>query len=378
LVSRFDCVLAAVLHEDPSVTPQIINFTNEMAKSKFSPFIERSNQKIGDDIEGFGYVKTAEDIKGLERILREAEFLDNFMVGAGSGGFKVRSVTDAGSNWRIIEWETGAVWRVGTSKNVWTREYLTYPITSEEDLEDLELPDPDDPTRYEEVEKSIEYVVDKGFFPVCSINGFFSGVWYYLRGPLDVVLMDMYRRREFYKKVLAILGEFNLRAEKNLLERGAMMIGWVDDLGYSSGTFMSPKLYEELIYPWHVKAINLAHKYGAFVNMHSHGNVNAIVPLLVEAKLDVLNPIGPTDNMNLRDLKERYGDRLCLQGGLSKEIGLMSPDELREHLIDRIRIGSPGGGFILGSEGGIPYEMSVECFRGLIRLSRRYRKNKPP
>jgi len=85
LVSRFDCVLAAVLHEDPSVTHQIINFTNEMAKSKFSPFIGRPNLKIEDGIEGFGYVKTAEDVKGLERALREAEFLDNFMVG--SGGF---------------------------------------------------------------------------------------------------------------------------------------------------------------------------------------------------------------------------------------------------------------------------------------------------
>jgi len=190
--------------------------------------------------------------------------------------------------------------------------------------------------------------------------------------------MDMYKRREFYKKVLAILGEFNLRAEKNLLERGAMMIGWVDDLGYKDGTFMGPDLYEELIYPWHVKAINLAHKYGAFANMHSHGNVNAIVPLLVKAQLDVLNPIGPTDNMDLKNLKERYGDRLCLQGGLSKNIGLMSPDELREHLVDRIRVGSPRGGFILSSEGGIPYEMSVERFRDLLRLSRKYRKNKPP
>jgi len=371
-------MLAAVLHEEPPVTPQIMSFTSEMAKSKFSSFTGGSDLKSGGEVEGFGYVKSAENVKGLERILKEAEFLDNFMVGVGSGCFKFKNVTDAGPNWHVVEWETGAVWRVGTDRSVWAREYLTYPITSKEDLDSLELPDPDDPTRYEGVEKSIEYVVDRGFFPICSINGFFSGVWYYLRGPLDVVLMDMYKRREFYKKVLAILGEFNLRAEKNLLERGAMMIGWVDDLGYKDGTFMSPDLYEELIYPWHVKAINLAHKYGAFANMHSHGNVNAIVPLLVKAQLDVLNPIGPTDNMDLKNLKERYGDRLCLQGGLSKNIGLMSPDELREHLVDRIRVGSPGGGFILSSEGGIPYEMSVERFRDLLRLSRKYRKNKPP
>jgi len=173
------------------------------------------------------------------------------------------------------------------------------------------------------------------------------------------------------------IGEFNLRAEKNLLERGAMMIGWVDDLGYNKGTFMSPKLYEELIYPWHKKAIDLSHKHGAFVNMHSHGNINAIIPLLVKANLDVLNPIGPSDNMDLETLKEKYGDRLCLQGGLSKHIGFMSPDDLRNHIIDRLRIGSPEGGFILSSEGDLPYEMNFENFKAFLSISRRYRRNKP-
>jgi uroporphyrinogen-III decarboxylase len=81
--------------------------------------------------------------------------------------------------------------------------------------------------------------------------------------------------------------------------------------------------------------------------------------------------------MNLKELKEKYGDKLCLQGGLSKHIGFMSIDELREHLLDRLRIGSPGGGFILSSEGDIPYEMSIESFQAFIRMSKKYRRNKP-
>jgi len=41
-------------------------------------------------------------------------------------------------------------------KNVWAREYLKYPVESEEDLDRLELPDPDDPERYEGVEEAIK------------------------------------------------------------------------------------------------------------------------------------------------------------------------------------------------------------------------------
>jgi len=42
-----------------------------------------------------------------------------------------------------------------------------------------------------------------------------------------------------------------------------------------------------------------------------------------------------------------------------------------------MRIGSPGGGFILSSEGDLPYEMNYENFRTFLNISRKYRRNKP-
>jgi len=315
-INRFECVLSAVLHEDPKVVPQIIGFTTEMARAKLMPFLEKGSANLHEE-KNSGLIKRSEVARRFKKALRIAKHLDVFIIHAGSGAFRVVKTEESEEKWRIAEWETGAVWRMGTVKNVWAREYIKYPVECEEDLEDLELPDPDDPERYEGLEKIIKYIAEEGFFPSCSINGFFSGVWYYIRGPLHRILRDMYANRAFFVKLLRKVGEFNLKAEKNLLERGAMMIGWADDLGYNKGTFMSPKLYEELIFPWHKKAIKLAHKYGAFVNMHSHGNINAILPLLVDAGLDILNPIGPSDNMDLGALKEKYGDKLCLQGGLA-------------------------------------------------------------
>jgi uroporphyrinogen decarboxylase len=374
-VNRFECVLSAVLHEDPEVVPQTISFTIEMAKAKLMPLLEKRSADVQEVESPSRRSGRTEVARRLRKALREAELLDIFIIGAGGGGFRTVKTTSCGGRWRTVEWETGAVWRMGTVRNVWAREYLKYPVESEEDLDRLELPDPDDAERYEGVEEAIKYITERGFFPSCSINGFFSGVWYFIRGPLHKILRDIYIKRDFFAELIRRVGEFNLRAEKNLLERGAMMIGWVDDLGYNKGPFMNPKLYEELILPWHKKAIDLAHKYGAFVNMHSHGNINAIVPLLVEAGLDILNPIGPSDNMNLAAIKEKYGDKLCLQGGLSKHIGFMSAEELKNHLIDVISKGSPGGGFILSSEGSLPYEMKPENFMLFVDLSRKYRRN---
>ncbi|MEM3715672.1 MAG: uroporphyrinogen decarboxylase family protein [Candidatus Bathyarchaeia archaeon] len=362
-VSRFNCVLAALFHEDPPIIPQVLDFTNDASKAKFIPLAELSATNPG--------------LKELEIAVKIANYMDNFVISVANAGFKIKRVIETGEDWKVVEWETGAKWRIGTERNIWARQYIEYPVKAEEDIDKIELPDPDDPSRYEGVEKAIKHVVERGFFPSCSINGFFSGVWYFLRGPLETILKDIYVRRDFYRKLIAKIGEFNLKAEKNLLERGAMMIEWPDDLGHSRGTFVSPKLYEDLIFPWHAKAIELAHKYGAFVNMHSHGKIDAFIPLLVRAKLDMLNPVGPTDNMDLKDLKEKYGGEICFLGGLSKNIGLMSAANLREHLLDRLRVGAPGGGFILGSEGGIPMEMSIENFNFLLKASKKYRKNSP-
>jgi uroporphyrinogen-III decarboxylase len=380
LLNRFECVLSTLLHEEPPVTPQVLGFTNEMSRAKFIPIIEadiaRRSLEFESEVSSALCEITAAGLKHIDKALKVAEYMDNFIVGVGGGGIRVKRVIEIGEEWNIVEWETGAKWRVGTSKTIWARQYVDYPVKTEDDLDNLELPDPDDPSRYEGVEKAIKYVVDRGFFPACGINGFFSGVWYFLRGPLEVILKDMYMRRDFVKKLITKFGEFNLKAEKNLLERGAMMIDWPDDLGYRSGTFMNPKIYEDLIFPWHAKAIEMAHKYGAFINMHSHGNIASLVPLLVKADLDMLNPVGPTDNMDLKSLKEKYGDKLCFLGGLSKNIGFMSVKELKEHLLDRLRVGAPGGGYILGSEGDIPVEMSVENFELLLKMSKKYRRNK--
>jgi len=375
--NRFECVLATVLHEDPIVVPQIIGFTNDMARLKFMPLMERDQGEARREVGEPTQKVVADAYANIEPMLREANFLDNYIVSVGNGGFRVTKTTTVEPKWSLEEWETGAVWRRGTAENVWAREYVKYPVECEDDLGTLELPDPDNPERYKGLEKALRYVRERGFFPKCDINGFFSGVWYFLRGPLHTILKDIYLRRQFFEKLLAKLGEFNLKAEKNLLERGAMMIGWVDDMGYNKGTFMSPKLYKELILPWHKRAIDLAHRHGAFVDMHSHGNINAIVPFLVKAKLDVLNPVGPSDNMDLKILKENYGDRLCLRGGLSKHVGFMNLDELKEHVMDRLRVGSIGGGFMLSSEGDLPYEMNPKNFVAFIMMSRRCRRNMP-
>lgn len=119
---------------------------------------------------------------------------------------------------------------------------------------------------------------------------------------------------------------------------------------------------------------DLCHEYGACVNMHSHRNINAILRLLVNAGVDTLNPVGSTDNMNLAETKEKYGDKITILGGISKFNGEISKGELESRVKEVIRIGSKGGGYMTAPEGSIPCTMTHEDFRFCPDILRKYRK----
>jgi uroporphyrinogen decarboxylase len=377
-MNRLDCLLAAYLHEDPAVVPQNIGFVDEVAQRKLAP--ELSN--IQD---------------WRKRVLAEARLLDNFSIGCGSGGIRAR-VVRALPEYDLIETELGmlrrryrlrdlhyASWRPSgidskfdiRTLHDWT-EIVKYPVEADriEDLEALDFPDPEDPRRYEGLEENVRFFEGLGYMTVGSLNGFFSGVWYEIM-PFRLWLTSLVRNRSFARKAAALMGEFNLKVAKNLLERGVHCITWGDDMGYRKGMFFSREVYKDVIWPWHRRAAELAHRYGAFAEMHVDGNINAIMDLIVDARIDAINNVGPGDNMDLAELKEKYGDRITLHGGLSRFLSRMTGEELRSHIMDRLSIGSPGGGFILGLEGGIHSDMEPGTFRLFLDCSRKYRRNRP-
>jgi len=128
----------------------------------------------------------------------------------------------------------------------------------------------------------------------------------------------------FARKVAAMNGGFNLIAAKTLLNRGVHCITWGDDMGYRKGMFFSRQVYKDIMWPWHKRAADLAHRCRAFVEMHVDGNINAIMDLVVEAGIDAINDVGPGGNVDLAQLKERYRDRITLHGGLSRFTSRMS------------------------------------------------------
>ena len=356
-MTKLERVLATLNHELPDVIPNQEGFFDSTSQDKFLPaFTERRDWRPIEE--------------PLEKQIAYAEFMDTHIMNVGNGSLRSQ-VIERGENYHLLEFENGAKWRI--REHPFYRQYIDLPIKTEKDMDQISMPDPRDPSRYEGVAEKVKFFTERSYFTAAGIDGFFSGVWYRFRRYEDF-MMDLAANRDFAKRVIKKVAEYNLASAEELLKRGVHSISFPDDLAGSRGPLFSPECYRECFYQWHRRLCELCHEYGAYVNMHSHGDINVLLPSLVEAGVDMLNPVGPSDNMNLQEIKETYGNRITILGGISKFIGQMSREDLECHVKEVVRTGSPGGGYMTMSEGGIPYTMSREDFTFYLDILRKYRE----
>ena len=94
----------------------------------------------------------------------------------------------------------------------------------------------------------------------------------------------------------------------------------------------------------------LAHQAGVFVFHHSDGAVRKIIPDMIEAGINVLNPVQwRCKDMDRERLKRDFGDRLIFHGAVDNQYTLVfsSEEDVRQEVLDNLRILGKDGGYIL-------------------------------
>ena len=146
-------------------------------------------------------------------------------------------------------------------------------------------------------------------------------------------------------------------------------IRWPDDMGYKYHQFFSVGMYRELLAPVHRRAIEWAHAKGAKAILHSCGDVNPLVPELMDMGLDGLNPLEVKAGMDPLHIKDVYGDRLVLHGGINAVLW-----DDREAIEAEMRRVVPrlkeDGGYIFSSDHSVPSSVSLENFRAITTLAK--------
>jgi uroporphyrinogen decarboxylase len=145
-----------------------------------------------------------------------------------------------------------------------------------------------------------------------------------------------------------------------------------DDLGMQSGPQISPKMYREFFKPHHTTLWQRAKKLAPHIKvmLHCCGGIRPLLNDLIDAGLDTMNPIQTScAGMEPAGLKKDFGERLCFWGGGCDTQTILpkaTPADVRRHVLDRLEIFAPGGGFVFQQVhnilAGVPPENIVAMF----------------
>ena len=201
-----------------------------------------------------------------------------------------------------------------------------------------------------------------------------TGQLYYRMDNFLMMLADEPRR---VHRFLDALVEIHMRSlEKFLGAAGPYIdvINFGDDLGAQNRPQISPRMYREFFKPRHAMMWARAKQLMPVkVMLHCCGAVRPLLPDLIEAGLDAINPVQVScGGMDAPGLKRDFGKDLTLWGGgcdTQRILPFGTPAEVRDHVKAQLRIMAPGGGFIFQQVhnilGNVPAENIVAMYEAI-------------
>jgi hypothetical protein len=131
------------------------------------------------------------------------------------------------------------------------------------------------------------------------------------------------------------------------------------DFGTQESTFCSVDTFHELWLPHYRRINDWIHANTAWKTFkHSCGAIDTLIPGIIEAGFDILNPVQcSAKGMEADGLKQRYGDQICFWGGgvnTQQTLPFGTPEQVRDEVLVRCETFAPGGGFVFHAIPNVP------------------------
>ena len=244
------------------------------------------------------------------------------------------------------------------------------PLAQSKDLDAIPWPDPHAPHLLDDARRALETFGDEYFIAPNFGFALFERAWS-LRG-FEQLFMDMALDAGFVGDLLDRIAEIQLALIRRFIDLGVDGGYFGDDYGAQKNLLFSPAMWRKLIKP------RLARLFAPFTErdmpivMHSDGQIQQILPDLVEIGLTTLNPVQP-EVLDHRWLYENFHDRLSFYGGISTQTALPSgtPDEVKTAVVNCIHDLAPHGtGLLIGPSHRMMTDISMRNVEAMLAAFR--------
>jgi uroporphyrinogen decarboxylase len=190
------------------------------------------------------------------------------------------------------------------------------PLKESQDLSAFPWPDPHDPYLLNEAAHTLKTHGDEYFIAPNFGFALFERAWS-LRG-FEQIFIDLGRDPDFVGALLDRITAIQLVLIQRFIDLGVDGGYFGDDYGAQKNLLFSPAQWRKLIKPRLARLFAPFVERGLPVIMHSDGQIQKILPDLVEIGLTTLNPVQP-EVLDHQWLYKNFKGKLSFYGGVSTQ-----------------------------------------------------------
>ncbi|MEX2681583.1 MAG: uroporphyrinogen decarboxylase family protein [Candidatus Sigynarchaeota archaeon] len=160
-----------------------------------------------------------------------------------------------------------------------------------------------------------------------------------------------YRKKPaFLKKLASLVTKPLLEVAKGWCDAGFEVVTWADDCAYKGRVMFPPSVFEDIIAPVYKTLNDYCHKRGVLTFFHSDGFTEPFFPGLIGSGFDGIQSLEPAAGMDLKHLKEEWGDKVCLIGNMdcSDLLPFGTEEQVKAATRKCLDDAKAGGGYIFG------------------------------